>query len=177
MINWPYIHLLINHFPVVLAIVGLGVVILAMIFQRRVIWLYAMVTLTAAGALVYPVRLSGDEADEALRDPWYIKHGVIEAHNDASLYALIFLLIAGAVSAYGWWRAVKRPDEPIPAWIKTAVFLTALLGSAAVARTAYLGGKIIHDAPVLTLPNPPANLPPGIVSPPDSAATGGEILR
>lgn len=170
MLTWPNIHLYVNHFPVILSVVGLGVAILALIFRGRLLWLYAMGTLALAGAVVYPVRFSGDQADHALRDPWYIKRGVIDAHDDASLYAMICLLLVGVVSAYGLWRALKRPEEEIPRWIRVAVLVGAVFGFATVARTAYLGGQIIHEAPVLSMPNPPANLPPGIAAPPDSTA-------
>lgn len=168
MLTWPNVHLYINHFPVILSVVGLGVAILALLFRRRGLWLYAMGTLVLAGAVVYPVRFSGDQADHALRDPWYIKQGAIEAHDDASLYALICLLLVGAVSAYGLWRAWKRPQEEIPGWVRAAVLIGAIFGFSIVARVAYLGGKIIHEAPILSLPNPPANLPLGIAAPPQS---------
>ena len=164
--TWPYIHLLINHFPVVLSAVGLAAVAAALIFGRRALWIYAMATLAVAGAVVYPVRLTGKEADEALKDPWYIPHGIIDEHDDASLWAMYFLLAVGLVSAYGWWRAVKRPEEPIPRWIKAAVLVLGLFAFATVARTAYLGGKIIHEAPILSLPTAPANLPAGVATPP-----------
>ena len=170
-LTWPYIHLLINHFPVVLATAGLVAVILAMILRRRGLWLYAMGTLAAAGATVYPVRFSGDEADHALNDPWYIAKGAIDAHDNASLWALICLLLVGVLSAYGLWRALKRPQEEIPGWIKAALFIGAIFGFSTVARTAYLGGKIIHEAPILSMPQPPANLPPGIATAPDSSAS------
>jgi len=39
MFTWPYIHLLINHFPVVLSVVGLGAAVLAVIVGRRGVWL------------------------------------------------------------------------------------------------------------------------------------------
>jgi len=165
-LTWPNIHLYINHFPVILSVLGLGAAIAALIFRRRGLWLYAMGTLALAGAVVFPVRFSGDQADHALRDPWYIKQGAIEAHDDASLWALYCLLIVGAVSAYGLWRAWKGPQEEIPAWLRAAVLIGAIFAASIVARVAYLGGRIIHEAPVLMLPNPPANLPPGIAAPP-----------
>jgi uncharacterized membrane protein len=170
--TWPYIHLLVNHFPVVLAPMGLAAAVGALIFRRRAWWIYSMATFTIAGVVAYPVRFTGDEADHALNDPWYIPKGVIDAHDNASLWAMIFLLAVGAVSAYGWWRAVKRPEEPIPGWIKAGVLVLGLVGFATVTRTAYLGGKIVHDAPVLGLPTPPANLPPGIATPPESPESG-----
>jgi hypothetical protein len=75
------------------------------------------------------------------------------------------------VSAYGWWRALRRRDESIPAWIRGAVLAGALAGFGAISYTSFMGGKIIHEAPVLGLPAAPAGLPPGIATPPrDSAA-------
>lgn len=164
--TWPYIHLLINHFPVVLSVVGLAAAILGLIVDRRGVWLYAMGTLTLAGLSVYPVRFTGDQADHALRDPWYIPRGAIDAHDNASLYAMICLLIVGAISAYGWWRAIKRPQEAIPLLMRALIVIGSLAGAGTVAYTAYLGGKIIHEAPILQLPTAPANLPPGVATPP-----------
>jgi uncharacterized membrane protein len=162
MLTWPYAHLLINHFPVVLSVAALTVAMLALVFRRRGLWLTAMGALTAAGVFVYPVFLTGNEADQALRNPWYIKRGVITAHDDAALWALWVILIAGAFAAYSWWRSVQRPVEPIPGWVKGGILFGSLMAVSVVARTAYLGGKIIHDAPILQLKEPPPGLPPGV---------------
>jgi len=164
MLSWPYAHLVINHFPVVLSVSALAVTILALLLGRRGLWLTAMGVLTFASVFVYPVKFTGDKADHVLNDPWYIHRGVIKAHDDAALWALWVILIAGAFAAYSWWRSLKRPAELIPAWMRWGVFVGALLAVATVARTAYLGGKIIHEAPVLQLKQPPLGLPPGIVA-------------
>ncbi|MEO6210681.1 MAG: hypothetical protein ABIQ10_11205 [Gemmatimonadaceae bacterium] len=165
-LTWPYVHLLINHFPVVLSAMGLIAAIGALILGRRGLWLYAMGTLTVAGLIVYPVHFTGDQADHALRDPWYIKQGVIDAHDDAAGIAMVVILIVGAFSAYAWWRALKRREETIPGWVRAGILIGALGCFGTVAWTAYLGGKIIHEAPVLGLPTAPAGLPPGIARPP-----------
>ncbi len=158
MLSWPYAHLLLNHFPVVLSVSALAVAILALFFKRRGLWLTAMGALTAAGALIYPVKFTGDKADHALNDPWYIQRGALEAHDKAADWALWVILIAGAFAAYSWWRSLKRPAEVIPGWMRAGVLIGALLAVGTVARTAYLGGNIIHEAPVLQLTHPP----PGI---------------
>ena len=163
-VSWPYIHLLINHFPVVLSIAALSAAILALLLGRRGLWLTAMGALTAAGLFAYPVFFSGKKADHALNDPWYIHPGAIEAHDAAALWALWVILLAGAFAAYSWWRSLKRSAEVIPTWMRAGVLVGALLAVSVVARTAYLGGKIIHDAPVLQLKEPPPGLPPGIAA-------------
>jgi len=74
------------------------------------------------------------------------------------------ILIAGAFAAYSWWRSLKRPGEAIPGWMRAGVVVAALAAVSVVARTAYLGGKIIHDAPVLQLKQPPPGLPAGVIA-------------
>ncbi len=169
--SWPYAHLLINHFPVVLSVSALGLTILALLLKRRGLWLTAMGALTVAGAFVYPVHLTGDKADQALNDPWYIHPGAIEAHDKAAGIAMWVILIAGAFAAYSWWRSLKRPAELMPGWMRAGIVVGALAAVGAVTYTAYLGGKIIHESPVLQLKQPPPGLPPGIAA--DTSAPGG----
>ena len=114
MLSWPYLHLLINHFPVVLSVSALAVTLLALLLGRSGLWLTAMGALTAAGVLVYPVFFTGGRADHALNDPWYIAKDMIDAHDNAAKIAMIVTLIAGAFAAYSWWRSLKRPAELIP---------------------------------------------------------------
>ena len=163
MLSWPYAHLLINHFPVVLSVSALGVAILALLLGRRGLWLTAMGALTVAGLFVYPVHLTGIEAAEALSNPWYVHPGAIESHEDAGTLAMYVILIVGAFAAYSWWRSLKRPGEPVPGWMRAGIVAGALAAVTLVTYTAYLGGKIIHESPVLQLTRPPSGLPPAIV--------------
>src|SRR5688572_28397627 len=149
MISWPYAHILINHFPVVLSIFALAVAILALLVKRRGLWLTAMGALTVAGLSVYPVHLTGKEAEETLNDPWYVRPGVIESHEDAGTLALYLILVSGVFSAYSWWRSLKRPAELVPGWMRAGVLVGALAAVGSVTYTAFLGGKIIHESPVL----------------------------
>jgi hypothetical protein len=80
---------------------------------------------------------------------------------------MIVILIAGIFGAYSWWRSVKQPSELIPAWIRTGLILGSLAAVATVTYTAYLGGKIIHESPVLELHDAPAGLPAGVAAPPE----------
>ena len=165
MLSWPYSHLLINHFPVVLSVVALSVTILAFLVRRRGLWQTAMAALTVAGLVLYPVHFTGDKADEVLNDPWFIKPGVIEAHDKAAGIAMYVILFVGAFAAYSWWRSLKRPTEIIPSWMRAGILVGSLAAVGSVTWTAYLGGKIIHEAPILHVPRAPAGLPAGVAAP------------
>lgn len=158
--NWPYVHTLINHFPIILMVVGTAVLLLALIVRRRGIWLYALATLTLAGLSVYPAYFTGDQAGDAVRNTWYIVRSMVEEHDAAAGFALASVLIAGAVSAYTWWRMLRREVTSLPpVWLRTVVAVIAVWALSVVARTAYLGGQIVHDSPKLAIP------PAGTVAP------------
>ncbi|HEY5062554.1 MAG TPA: hypothetical protein VII52_13525 [Gemmatimonadaceae bacterium] len=162
--NWPYIHTLINHFPIILTVVGTAVLFLALIVKHRAAWLYALATLTLAGASVYPAFYTGGAAAHALRDTWYVVRAMVEEHDQSASYALVAILVMGAVSAYAWRRMLRRDVAGIPPiWLRVVVTLLAVFGLSVVTRTAYLGGKIIHESPKLA--HPPANVGPASVPP------------
>jgi hypothetical protein len=149
-VDWPYAHTLVDHFPIVLTVVGCGVLVLAFILERRGVWLYALATLTLAGVSAYPAFFTGDEAAHALRHTWYITRPAIEEHEEAADFALAVLLVMGAMTAFAWWRMLRREMAGLPStWIRVAVAVLAALALGVVTRTAYLGGKIVHKAPLL----------------------------
>jgi hypothetical protein len=158
-VNWPYIHTLVNHFPIILMVVGTAVLLLALITNRRGVWLYALATLTLAGLSIYPAYYTGDAASHALRGTWYVVRSMVAEHDAAASYALVTVLITGAVAAYAWWRMLRRElTTMLPVWLRVVVTVVTLFTLSVVIRTAYLGGLIIHESPKLA--NPPAGATP-----------------
>lgn len=154
-LSWPYLHTIINHFPIILSVVGSAVLVLAWFMKRRGLWLYALATLTLAGLAAYPAFFSGDQASHALRSTWYIVRDMVHEHDEAAGYALTTLLVTGAASAYLWWRMLRRDIADLPpVWMRAVVTLLALFTLTVVVRTAYLGGLIVHESPKLA--DPPA---------------------
>src|SRR5690348_14533171 len=163
--NWPYVHTLINHFPIILMVVGTAVLILALIVRRRAVWLYALATLTLAGLSVYPAYFTGDQAADAVRNTWYIVRSTVDEHDAAAGFALASVLLAGAAAAYTWWRMVRREVTALPpVWLRVVVAVIAIWATSVVARTAYLGGQIVHDSPRLLTP-PPGTIAPAVGAP------------
>jgi len=165
--NWPYVHILINHFPIILMMLGTAVLILALIVRRRGVWLYALATLTLAGLSIYPVYFTGDQAADAVRTTWYVVRSMVEEHDAAAGFALASVLIAGAASAYAWWRMLRREVAALPpVWLRVVVAVLAVWALSVVARTAYLGGLIVHESPRLSTP-PAGTVVPGTNAPND----------
>jgi len=153
MMNWPYLHILINHFPIILSVVGTAALVLALVTRQRIVWLYALATLTLAGLSIYPVFFTGDRAADAVEHTWYIVRAMVQEHDDSAGWALPAVLLMGAASAYTWWRMVRREVTGLPpVWLRAVVSVLAIFGLSVVIRTAYLGGKIVHDSPKLATP-------------------------
>ncbi|MFL5616385.1 MAG: hypothetical protein ACJ796_22150 [Gemmatimonadaceae bacterium] len=151
--NWPYVHTLINHFPIVLTVVGTAVLLLALIVRRRAFFLYALATLTLAGLSVYPAFFTGDRAAHAVSTTWYVVRSMVEEHDQAAGFALFSILLMGAASAYTWWRMLRREVAALPpVWLRTVVAVITVWALSVIVRTAYLGGQIVHDSPKLATP-------------------------
>jgi uncharacterized membrane protein len=160
--DWAHIHILINHFPVILVTTGAVVSILAVLLQRRGVWLYATVSLTLAGLTVIPTYFTGEPADHALNDPWYVAKEAIHSHEQAAKISAILTLVAALVAVLAWRRLVRYPREVrMPAGLRTAIVVTSVAAATGIGYASWLGGRIVHDAPGLTGPRPAA--PPSVV--------------
>ena len=163
-------HLILNHFPVILTVVGAAAAVLALIVRRRGVWLYATATLALAGVTVVPTYLTGEGAEHKIEDSWYVSHDVIEEHEEAGKWALWVVLGMGVVGAYAWWRARRSAavDGALPIWLRALVTITALWGATTLYVTAEHGGEIVHRSP---------HLEPGVGPPAAAPGRPGERPR
>lgn len=162
MIDWPYAHLLVNHFPIILTYLGVATVLLALVTRRRVVWLYAVATLTLAGLGAYPALFTGQQAAPIMEKQWFVNEAAVDEHEEAGEIALWILLVMGALSAYSWWRLVRPQSgagaeartlaHDLPVALRSAVVVVALAGATSVGYTAYEGGMIVHKAQRLGTP-------------------------
>ncbi len=154
--SWPYLHTLMNHFPIVLTTVGALAILLALVYPRRGLWLYALGTLILAGITIYPAWLSGDKAADAVHNAWYIPAGTIHQHAQAADITLWIVLALGLAALVAWASIVRAREAFAPArWLRTLVAILAVVALGAVAYTGYRGDQIVIESPILASPTPP----------------------
>jgi len=151
--NLAHLHLLINHFPTIGFIVGMGLFVFALIGKSDELKRASLVVFVGIALLTIPTYMTGSAAQEMIcivpaKPPGApcanpnVSRAVIETHRDAALLALVFMEITGAAAWLGLWqfRRSSRPSNPT----LLAVLLLSIVTLAVVSNAANLGGPIRH---------------------------------
>lgn len=140
--NWPHLHLMLNHVPVLGTVFGLA--LLAWGSYRRNVSLQraALVTFVLAALVAIPVFLTGEPTEEAVEDLAGVAGNAIDAHEAAALVSLIGVELLGALALAGLLLARSRFS---PALAVRAALGVAIVTAGLMAWTANLGGRIRHS--------------------------------
>ena len=160
--NLAHIHLLLNHFPTVGMIIGLGLFLLALIGKSDDLKKASLVVFLGIALLALPTYMSGNAAQEMIckaqgkapcADPGVSKD-MIERHEGAALLALAFMELTGAIAWLGLWqyRRLARFSRANLA----AVAFFSLVTFGLMAQAANIGGEIRH--PEIRDPAPAAQV-------------------
>lgn len=141
--NQTHIHLLITHLPIFGSILGFIVLAYAMKTKSKdtITAAYIIFIISALGAgIAYN---TGEAAEETVEQLVGVSENTIEEHEDAALFALITTLILGGLSLLAIifnTRNIKLGNRLPP-----VILFVSLFSFAVLARTGYLGGKIMHS--------------------------------
>ena len=137
-----HVHLLINHFPTIGTILGLGLLLLSFIRKNDHLKKVSLEVLFLIALATMPVYVSGQAAAEALKGQSGVSAAAIVAHNDAALGSFIMMEITGFFAWLVLWR-MRRIGWPTKGLTYTVLVLSVMT-VAAVARAANIGGDIRH---------------------------------
>lgn len=159
--NYPHLHLIINHAPILGSVFALLLVLWSMARGSREVRRLALWVALIAGLSVYPAYFTGDEAHEQVEDFPGFDHDSAHEHEEAAELALIVLLVTAGAAAVTLF--LGRGDRTEPGWARGAVLLGLVASTATVARTAWVGGEIRHEeirGPLTSPPTMPAGAKP-----------------
>jgi hypothetical protein len=172
--NLAHVHLLVNHFPIIGTIIGLVLFVGALIGKSEDLKRASLVVFLGIALIAIPTYLSGNAAQDAIKDLPGVSAAVIKAHQDAALLAYVFMEITGAVAWFGLWQF--RRSSSIGRGTLTVVLLFSMLTAGLMTNAGNLGGLIRHPE---ILAGPVAPTDAQIVHPTlrlDAAAIGGVII-
>ena len=147
--NTSHIHLLLNHVPTTAFFVGLVIYIVALANGSDALKKAGLGIFFMVAVITIATYTSGNAAEAFLRGigtksevPVNVVSAAIREHEDAALWATLFMEITGFFSwlALWQWKSVKQ----LPAWNLPLILVLALASFSMMSRTAYLGGHISH---------------------------------
>ena len=137
-----HLHLLITHLPIFGSIIGaliLGYALWTKSNQtKNAAYLVFIISSIGAG-IGY---LTGEGAEEAVENIQGVIENSIKIHEDAALYALISLIVLGAMSIVA--LVISRYKTSLIKSVSIIILALSLISFGLVARTGYLGGQIRH---------------------------------
>ena len=139
--NTIHLHLLLNHVPIVGALLGVFLVGVAIVRRSDELGKVALGTFVFLGAVSVVVFLTGEPAEELVEKLPGFSESLTERHEEAALVATIVMGVVGALSLIGLGAFRKRA---LPRWVTPALLLFALGATATMGYAANLGGQIRH---------------------------------
>jgi len=145
--NLAHIHLLLNHWPIIGAFVGLLLFLAALFANSDDLKQTSLAFFTLIALLAIPTYMSGDVANEVLKASTPLPTELINTHQGAALLSLIFMEITGAVALIGLWQ-FSRMSRPAPGlvarWNSAVVLLLSIVTAGLMTATGNTGGAIRH---------------------------------
>jgi len=139
--NWPHVHLLLNHVPVLGTIFGLALLAWGLVRRNSTLERAALVTFVLIALAAIPAYFTGGAAEESVGHIAGMSDSAIEAHEEVALLALIGIELLGAVALGTLLLARSR----FAILLTRSVLALALTTTALMTWTANLGGRIRHS--------------------------------
>ncbi len=140
--NLAHIHLLLNHIPVIGTMTGLALFLASLIGKSEDLKRASLVIFLGIALLSIPAYMSGNGAEQEIRDLPGTSKDLVVAHQNAALLAYVFMEITGAVSWFGLWQF--RRNSRFGRGTLATVLLLSLVATGLMANAATLGGAIRH---------------------------------
>jgi len=141
--SWPHLHILLNHFPSMGFVFGLGFFITALVLNNDAMKRACLVLFVILGVLSIPTYISGAGSMWALSGDPGSPQSLINHHRDVALLAFIGLGLTGCLSWLILWRV--RTGALLSNRSLYTVLGFALVTLLLMAEAGHEGGFITHE--------------------------------
>jgi len=140
--NLAHVHVVINHVPSLGSVVAVCLLVFAILKRNDVLKKATFQLLVFISLMALPTFMTGNASQAILKNQSDVTKGLIQAHENAAIWTLTLMCITGTFAWFGLWqfRRFSRPGFGNTA----AVLIFSLMTTAAILRTANMGGDINH---------------------------------
>ena len=155
--NDAHLHMVVNHFPIIGSIFGLGILTVGIILKNKTIKNTAYSLFIVAAIFAAISMGTGDGAEEMVEDMPNIGRKIIHIHEEMAEKLAIILYLLGIISIAGLYTNFKNHSK---AKLVSFLVLTISLVAVFIAKeTGTSGGEIRHteirtDADAINKSNP-----------------------
>jgi uncharacterized membrane protein len=140
--NDAHLHMVVNHFPIIGTILGLGILIASIILKNKTVQNVGYCLFIIAAIFGAVSMSTGEGAEEIAEKLPEVTHQIIHEHEEMAEKLIIFLYILGVTSIVGLYFNLKKHS-------KASIFsyLVAIISLATVylaKETGTTGGEIRH---------------------------------
>jgi uncharacterized membrane protein len=140
--NDAHLHMVVNHFPIIGTILGLGILIASIILRNKTVQNVGYCLFVVAAIFGAVSMSTGEGAEEIAEKLPEVTHQIIHEHEEMAEKLIIFLYILGVTSIVGLYFNLKKHS-------KASIFsyLVAIISLATVylaKETGTTGGEIRH---------------------------------
>ena len=140
--NDAHLHLVVNHFPIIGTILGLGILITGIILKNNTVKSTAYVLFIVAAIFAAFTMSTGEGAEELVEDMPSIGKQIIHEHEEMAEKLAIILYVLGAVSLAGLFLNYKKHSKA--QLISYIALIIAIAGVFFAQQTGTTGGEIRH---------------------------------
>ena len=140
--NDAHLHLVVNHFPIIGPILGLGVLVAGMILKNDSVKNTAYTLFIVSAIFAAFSAGTGDGAEEAVKNIPGVTRKIIHTHEEIADKLVIILYLLGIISIGGIYLNIKNNSKAKLA--SYAALVVALVGVFVAKEVGTTGGEIRH---------------------------------
>ena len=140
--NDAHLHMVVNHFPIIGTILGLGILIVGIILKNNSVKNTAYALFIVAALFALASIATGDGAEELVEDMPNIGKRIIHEHEEIAEKLAIVLYLLGAISILGIVLNLKNHSKA--KFISFVAVIVAIVGAYLTILAGTSGGEIRH---------------------------------
>jgi len=141
-VNLAHLHLLLNHFPIIGTIIGLGLYVVSLVGKNEGFKRAALIVFAFMALISLPTFFSGAGAQGAIDGQPGVSRALMSRHEGAAIFAMFFMELMGAFALVALWQMHRNS---VPArWTVVAILILSFVTVGLMTRVGTTGGDIRH---------------------------------
>ena len=140
--NDAHVHMVVNHFPIIGTIFGLGILITGIVMKNNVIKNVAYVLFVIAAIFGFASMFTGEGAEEIAENLPSVTDQIIHEHEEMAEKLALVLYVLGGISLVGLYLNFKNHAKS--SLLSYFAFVVALVAVFLGKQTGTTGGEVRH---------------------------------